>query len=155
MRHIPRGVLDRGLRRLLHALIALPAGLAGLLLGAAGRTEAADAVLLGPLRRLLGVPVTAPGRGRLTRYAAAALPLNVVSTSIAAYLWAILLLNLGYPLRPDVGSEPLEGAWGGPTIAGAWAVHAVGGTLTFALVGLPLATGLAALQRILARRLLP
>jgi hypothetical protein len=45
-------------------------------------------------------------------------------------------------------------AWGGPTLAGAWAVPAIGAVLVFVLVGLPILTGLAWLQGLLAKRML-
>jgi hypothetical protein len=78
------------------------------------------------------------------------LPVNVASFVLSAYVWLLLPLNVGYPLRGDT-AESLQDAWGGPTLAGAWAVHAVGGTLIFFLAGLPILNGVAWLQGRLAR----
>jgi len=80
------------------------------------------------------------------------LPLDAVAFVIAAYVWLLLPVNWAFPLRPDVGQEPLRDTWGGPTLAGAWAVHALGATLAFLVVGLPLLNGLAHVQQRWARR---
>jgi hypothetical protein len=71
-----------------------------------------------------------------------ALLLGVVSFVVAAYLLLGVLLNLAYPLRPDVAMTD----WGGPTLLGRWAVHASGGVL-FALVGVWLLPALRGLAR--------
>jgi hypothetical protein len=71
-----------------------------------------------------------------------ALLLASVSFAVSAYLILGVLLNLAYPLRPDVAVTD----WGGPTLLGRWAVHATGGVL-FALVGVWLLPALHALAR--------
>ena len=88
-----------------------------------------------------------PGRLLLVR-----LPLDAVAFAVAAYVWVLLPVNWAYPLRPDVGDEPLRDTWGGPTLAGAWAVHAIGATLVFLLVGVPILNGVALLQQRFATR---
>lgn len=60
-----------------------------------------------------------------------ALLLSAASLAITAYLTLGILLNLAYPLRPDVKVTD----WGGPTLLGRWGVHAAGGIL-FALLAL-------------------
>jgi hypothetical protein len=64
-----------------------------------------------------------------------ALPLAVATTAFTAMLAGLVLINLGYPLRPILGLGGHDGnvwastyydAWGGPTLAGAWTVHAIG-----------------------------
>lgn len=64
-----------------------------------------------------------------------ALPLAVVTTAFTAVLAGLVLINVGYPLRPILGLDGNDGsvwastyydAWGGPTLAGAWAVHGMG-----------------------------
>lgn len=64
-----------------------------------------------------------------------ALPLAVVTTAFTAVLAGLVLINVGYPLRPILGlsghdvsvwASTYYDAWGGPTLAGAWAVHGMG-----------------------------
>lgn len=99
-------------------------------------------VLLAPLTSLIAL---ADG-GRLCRRLAAGLlgrrvratrpralldlPVGLLALLVTGYLWLLVVLNLGYPLRPVLGMDgSLDNAWGGPTMAGAWAVHAGAGGL--------------------------
>lgn len=147
-------LLRTGLRRALYPLLALPASLVGLVLMLAGQTRATAALHRQLSRHLLDVPVPAPSRAATVAYTLVSLPANLIGSVPAGYLWAVLLLNLGYPLRPDTTAQSLETAWGGPTLAGAWAVHALGGLALFLLVGLPVLSAVAWLQAWLVRRML-
>jgi hypothetical protein len=43
-----------------------------------------------------------------------------VALAVTAYGWAIVALNLGYPVRWLIGmGGSLSDSWGGPTMAGA------------------------------------
>jgi hypothetical protein len=147
-------ILGVGLRRALYPLVALPLALASLALLLVGRHRAASAVQLGLLRRLLGRRFAPPSVGELVAYLLLILPGDAVALVVAGYLWLLVPVNLGYPLRPDTTAESVRDAWGGPTLAGAWAVHAVGAVLIFVLVGLPILNGVAWLQGLLAKRML-
>jgi hypothetical protein len=109
-------------------------------------------------RRLGAAVITVPSALRTVasgRFIAGmlALPLAVVTTAFAAMLGGLVLINVGYPLRPLLGLAGNNGsvwastyydAWGGPTLAGAWAVHAMGAML---LVFPPLAWAIRGLLR--------
>ncbi|MFG2720949.1 sensor domain-containing protein [Streptomyces sp. NPDC048416] len=134
-----RGVLREPFRagtwlRFAHLLLALPVGILclpiALVGGPAGRIQR------GLARRLLGVEVAAPGRTVRTgllalAHAIVSVPLNLIALTVSGYFWTVVVMNLGYPLRP--GGDPSQ-AWGGPTMAGAWAVHGIGGGVPFLLV---------------------
>jgi hypothetical protein len=68
-------------------------------------------------------PPRAPA-ARVALHAIGGIPLGMASLVITAYGWALVLLNVAYPIRS--GSD-LSGAWGGPSLAGAWAVHGAAG----------------------------
>jgi len=108
----------------------------------------------GLMRRLLGLRITDPPDRRVVAHALLSLPIKVASFLLAAYIWLLLPVNLGYPLRADTTAESLRQSWGGPTLAGAWVVHAIGAVLVFLLVGLPIMNGIAWLQGRFAQRLL-
>ncbi|MEV0096677.1 hypothetical protein [Streptomyces sp. NPDC050738] len=145
---IPRTILREPFRaqtwrRLAYIVLALPGGLLcvplALVGGPAGRIQRALA------RRLLGVQVDAPPRtGPLAlAHAVISTPLNLIAATVTCYFWTVVVINIGYPLRPD--SDP-SGAWGGPTMAGAWALHAAGGGVGFLLLTPWVMKGFAALQ---------
>ena len=73
-------------------------------------------------------------------WAAVAVTLPVFA--IIAYLLSGIVINLAYPLRPDV----LPTDWGGPSLAGRWTVHAVGG-LVFAMITPLISIGLRNVSR--------
>ena len=143
-----------GVRRALYPLVALPMSIGGLVLGGLGKARRASRLQRALLRRLLDLSVTDPSDRQVVTHSALSLPINLAAFPIAAYLWLILLVNFGYPLRPDTTSEAVRDSWGGPTLAGAWTVHAAGAALVFLLVGLPIMAGIAWLQGRLAHRLL-
>jgi hypothetical protein len=143
-----------GLRRALYALLALPVGITCLVLIVVGRPATAASLQRRLLRRLLALPIDDPPARRMAAHLLVSLPVNLVSFVLAGYVWLLLVLNLGYPLRGDTTAESLQDAWGGPTLAGAWAVHAVGGTMIFFFVGLPILSGVAWLQGRLVRTML-
>jgi len=147
-------VTATALLRALYPLLALPAGVACLGLIVVGKYATAASLQRGLIRRLLALPVADPSAGRTLAHSLVSLPANVASFVLSAYVWLLLPLNLGYPLRGDTTAESLRDAWGGPTLAGAWAVHAVGGVLIFCLAGLPIMNGLAWLQGRLAQGIL-
>jgi hypothetical protein len=147
--------LGHGLRRSLFPLAALPLGVYSILLVLAGRRARATELQTGLLPRLLLPGVPEPAESRALRYGLLSLPVNVVAFALAGYVWLIPVVNLAYPLRPDVTTESLaHGTWGGPTLAGAWSVHAVGAVLIFILIGLPILNAVAWLQARLARAVL-
>ena len=124
-------------RRSAYALAALPAGLASL---TGARVQPALA------HRLLDVPPVRPGRLRVALHALLSLPLGALSFVVAGYGWAIVVLNLLFPVRWLIGmGGSLEDSWGGPTLAGAWAVHAAGGLAALLLMP-TLMRGVTALQ---------
>ncbi len=94
-----------------------------------------------------------PGRPRAggLPHALLATPLNLVTAFITLYGWAIVPLNIGWPLR---AGDDYSDAWGGPTFAGAWAFHAVVGGIGFLLLMPWVVRGLTAVQFRVARSLL-
>jgi hypothetical protein len=138
-------------RRALYLLLALPVGVLcvplALVGGPVGRIQ------LGLQRRLLGAEFEVRERGGVLGvvYALAGVPLSLVAAVVTFYFWFVVVLNLGYPLRPD--SDP-TGAWGGPTMAGAWALHGIAGGVGFLLLTPWVAKGFTALQTRLAAGLL-
>jgi hypothetical protein len=155
-RRQPRiALLVRALRRAVYPLAALPLGVWALVLALAGRRARAGALEAGLIHKLLPPEDLKPVDERVLSYSLLSLPVNALAFAFACYVWLILPVNLGYPLRPDVTDESLRtGTWGGPTLAGAWGVHAVGAVLFFVLVGLPILNGVARLQGHLAQGLL-
>ena len=148
-------LLSRGLRSALYPLAALPVGLYVLALALMGRRQRAADLQVALLRALRPPPVPEPNPSRIVFCCVASLPLNVLAFAVAGYLWLILPINLGYPLRPDVTEESLKhGTWGGPTLAGAWSVHAIGAVGFFVLIALPLLSALGWLQSRIARAVL-
>lgn len=118
-------------KRLAFILLAVPIGLLcvplALIGGPAGRIQVALA------RRLLGTEITPRRRHWIRSVALTVLsvPINLAAVIVSSYFWTVVVLNLGYPLRPD---NDYHTAWGGPTLAGAWAFHAlVGGVVFFFL----------------------
>lgn len=123
-------------RRTLDILLAVPLALISVADG--GRLQ----------RRVLSRPVRATRfRGLL------GIPFYLPAALITAYSWALIALNIGYPLRWLIGmGGSTENAWGGPTLIGAWAFHAIFGGVTFLLATPWILRGLTAVQaRILGR----
>ncbi|MFG2373434.1 hypothetical protein ACGFY9_18415 [Streptomyces sp. NPDC048504] len=139
-------------RRTAYALLALPLGLACIPLALLGAPAARWQ--RGLVRRFLGAdsidPSGTPRAGGLP-HALLATPLNLITAFITLYGWAIVPLNLGWPLR---AGDDYSGAWGGPTFAGAWAFHAVVGGIGFLLLMPWVVRGLTAVQLRVARSLL-
>ncbi|MDG4862127.1 hypothetical protein P8605_28700 [Streptomyces sp. T-3] len=126
------------------AVLCLPLALVGS--PAAGRMQRSLA------RRLLGVDVVEPERASrplALAHAVLTLPLNLVAVVVTGYVWFVMLINLGYPLRPD--SDNYAHSWGGPTLAGAWAVHFLGGTVLVGLLMPWIVRGFTKLQARLVR----
>jgi hypothetical protein len=140
-------LLIRGLRSSLYPLAAFPVGLFSLAMALGGRRQSAAALQRRLLHTLLPASAPEPDRDRIVSFCLLNLPVNAPAFAVAGYLWLIPVLNLGYPLRPDVTAESLrQGTWGGPTLAGAWTVHAVGAVVFFVLIGVPLLSLIARLQ---------
>lgn len=135
-------------RRLAYILLACPVGLLcsalALVGGPAGRIQARLANLL------LDAGIDVRRRHRLRAFTLAVLsaPINLAAVVISFYFWLVVVLNLGYPLRPH---NDYKTAWGGPTLAGAWALHAVLGGVVFLFITAWTMRGLTALQARLAR----
>ena len=142
-------------RRTLYALLALPVGVVCVPLSILGGSPAAARLQQGLASRLLAVRLGRPPRrrvdGRVIGHALLSLPLNALSWALTVAVWAVALVNIAYPLRPD--SDDLSNAWGGPSLAGAWAVHGTAG-LALLLVAPWVVNGVTALQGRLARRML-
>ncbi|MGW3101417.1 hypothetical protein [Streptomyces sp. NPDC001100] len=140
-------------RRTAYALLALPVGLACVPLGLLGAPTARRQ--RGLVRRFLDTDIDTdmPGAARRggLRHALLATPLNLLTAFVTVYGWAIVPMNLGWPLR---AGDDYAGAWGGPTFAGAWAFHAVLGGIGFLLLMPWLVRGLTAVQLRVARSLL-
>jgi hypothetical protein len=85
--------------------------------------------------RLLGVSLERPPRrrvdGRVLGHALLTLPLNALSWALTVAVWALAVVSIACPLRPD--SDDLSNAWGGPSLAGAWAVHGSAGLVLLLL----------------------
>jgi Putative sensor len=142
-------------RRTLYALLALPMGVVCVPLSILGGSPAAVRLQQGLAGRLLAVGLERPSRrrldGRVLGHALLSLPLNALSWTLTVAVWAVAVVNIAYPLRPD--SDDLSNAWGGPSLAGAWAVHGAAG-LGLLLVAPWIVNGLTALQGRLARAML-
>jgi hypothetical protein len=139
-------------RRSAYALVALSVGLLSVPLvlagGPAGRLQARVA------RLLPGVAVGDASRRRVLLHGLLGVPLNAAAFAITGYGLLVVVLNLGYPLRPLLGlsADPAD-SWGGPTLAGTWAVHAAAGLVALFLMPW-IVRGLTGLQARLLRAVL-
>ncbi|WP_406126785.1 hypothetical protein [Streptomyces sp. NBC_00989] len=136
-------------RRTAYALLALPLGLACIPLALLGAPTARWQ--RGLVHRFLGTDLSGTPRAGGLPHALLATPLNLLTAFITLYGWAIVPMNLGWPLR---AGDDYSGAWGGPTFAGAWAFHAVLGGIGFLLLMPWVVRGLTAVQVRVARSLL-
>ncbi|MGX9889821.1 hypothetical protein [Streptomyces sp. NPDC002276] len=136
-------------RRTAYAVLALPVGLACVPLSLLGAPTARWQ--RGLVRRFLDADLPGTARRGGLRHALLATPLNLLTAFITVYGWAIVPMNLGWPLR---AGDDYSGAWGGPTFAGAWAFHAILGGIGFLLLMPWLVRGLTAAQVRVARSLL-
>jgi hypothetical protein len=142
-------------RRTLYVLLALPVGVACVPLSLLGGSRPAARLQQGLAGRLLGVRLARRQRrrldGRVIGHALLSLPLNALAWALTVAVWAVAVVNIAYPLRPD--TDDLSNAWGGPSLAGAWAVHGTAGLgLLFAAPWI--VNGVTALQGRLARAML-
>ncbi|HET6860212.1 MAG TPA: hypothetical protein VFH94_24355 [Streptomyces sp.] len=112
-------------------MLALPVGLLCIPLALVGGPAAR--IQRGLACRLLGLDTGAPARtGPLAlAHALVSAPLNAVAAVVTLFFWMVVVINIGYPLRPD---NDYAQSWGGPTLAGAWAVHGIAGGLGFLLL---------------------
>ena len=136
-------------RRTAYALLALPLGLACIPLALLGAPTARWQ--RGLAHRFLDTEISGTARAGGLPHALLATPLNLVTAFITLYGWAIVPMNLGWPLR---AGDDYSSAWGGPTFAGAWAFHAVIGGIGFLLLMPWVVRGLTAVQVRVARALL-
>ncbi|MFE2421191.1 hypothetical protein [Streptomyces hokutonensis] len=136
-------------RRTAYAVLAFPVGLVCVPLSLLGAPTARWQ--RGLVHRFLGADIPGTARRGGLRHALLATPLNLLTTFITVYGWAIVPMNLGWPLR---AGDDYAGAWGGPTFAGAWAFHAILGGIGFLLLTPWLVRGLTAVQVRVARSLL-
>ncbi|MGI5454640.1 hypothetical protein ACQEWB_15975 [Streptomyces sp. CA-249302] len=142
-------------RRFAYAVIAFPTSVVCVPLALVGAPAGRWQRRL--VRRWLGAgevggvdgPADGPRAGLV--HALVSLPVNLLTLAVTLYGWAIVPMNLGWPLR--AGSDHSH-AWGGPTFAGAWAFHAVLGGLGFLLLMPWVGRGLAAVQLRVARAFL-
>jgi len=132
-----------------YAVLALPVSVACVPLALFGAPTARWQRKL--VRRFLGADIPGTARGGGLPHALLATPLNLITAFSTLYGWAIVPMNLGWPLR--AGSD-YSSAWGGPTFAGAWAFHAVLGGIGFLLLMPWVVRGLTAVQLRVARSLL-
>ncbi|MBC6456661.1 hypothetical protein [Actinomadura sp. HBU206391] len=115
----------------IHALVALPVGLAGLIAALFGRPAPVGRTQRVLARRLLGVPVAEAAmssRGqtrRVLRYSLVCLPADLLSFALLGSAWAVFIAR--GVLYPVFGADHLERSWGGPSLAGAWAAHFIQG----------------------------
>ena len=136
-------------RRTAYALLALPLGLACIPLALLGAPTARWQ--RGLVHRFLDPEIPGTARAGGLPHALLATPLNLITAFITLYGWAIVPMNLGWPLR---AGDDHAGAWGGPTFAGAWAFHAVLGGIGFLLLMPWVVRGLTAVQLRVARSFL-
>jgi hypothetical protein len=114
-----------------YAVVALPAGMAGLIAGLFGAAAPVDRAQRALARRLLGVPDSGSAApqdrttGQVLRHSLARLPADLVSFALMGPAWAVFLAR--GVLYPVFGADNLDRSWGGPTLAGAWAAHFVQG----------------------------
>jgi hypothetical protein len=142
-------------RRTLYALLALPVGVVCVPLSILGGSPAAARLQQALASNLLALRLEGPRPARVDArvvgHALVSLPVNALAWALTVSLWALAVVNIAYPLRPD--SDDLSNAWGGPTLAGAWAVHGTAG-LAFLLLAPWIVRGLTGAQSRLARRML-
>jgi hypothetical protein len=142
-------------RRTLYALLALPVGVVCVPLSILGGSPAAARLQQALASSLLAVRLEGPRPARVDArvvgHALLSLPVNALAWALTVSLWALAIINIAYPLRPD--SDDLSNAWGGPTLAGAWAVHGTAG-LAFLLLAPWIVRGMTEMQSRLAWRML-
>ncbi|WP_405839782.1 hypothetical protein [Streptomyces sp. NBC_01518] len=136
-------------RRTAYALLALPLGLACIPLALLGAPTARWQ--RGLAHRFRDTEISGTARAGGLPHALLATPLNLITAFITLYGWAIVPMNLGWPLR---AGDDYSSAWGGPTFAGAWVFHAVIGGIGFLLLMPWVVRGLTAVQVRVARALL-
>jgi hypothetical protein len=136
-------------RRTAYAVLALPVGLACIPLSLLGAPTARWQ--RGLVRRFLHTEIPGTARTGGLAHALFSIPLNLITAFITLYGWAIVPMNLGWPLR---AGDDYSTAWGGPTFAGAWAFHAVLGGIGFLLLMPWVVRGLTAVQLRVARSFL-
>ncbi|SEC78721.1 hypothetical protein [Streptomyces sp. TLI_105] len=137
------------IRRTVHttarAFLALPAGLAAVVLTLTGQSGRAARLRA----RLAG------GDGwtgaRVLGRAVLGLPLDLAAFALVGYALFNSVRNFGYPLW--YLDTDYHQAWGGPTMAGVWAVHGLGWLLCLAVLLHWPVRWLAGGQRALDRRL--
>lgn len=113
--------------RAVRPALALPVGLASLVLGLTGQGRRAA--------RLQAWTSGVPG-WTLPRTAARTLlglPLDIAAFVLGAYSVFNTVRNLGYPIW--YGDTDYSQAWGGPTLTGVWLVHAFGWLACLYLIG--------------------
>ncbi|WP_225801129.1 hypothetical protein [Streptomyces sp. NK15101] len=141
------------IRRTVHtaarAFLALPAGLAAVVLTLAGQPGRAARLRA----RLTGGdgPAAAWTGGRVLGRTVLGLPLDAAAFVLVGYALFNSVRNFGYPIW--YLDTDYHQAWGGPTMAGVWAVHAGGWLLCLAVLLRWPVRSLAAGQRALDRRL--
>jgi len=121
------------------ALLSLPATVAALLLYSI-RSSLAPTMLWWLRSSWIGDrrPVSRPTLSWWLK----AVFLAAICAALSGYFLLGIVLNLAYPLRPDVALTD----WGGPTLLGRWSVHAAGGVL-FALAAFWVLPALQSLAR--------
>ncbi|NGO70311.1 sensor domain-containing protein [Streptomyces boncukensis] len=136
-------------KRTAYLLLAVPTGLLCIPLGLVA-PRSAGRIQLALAGRLLGgggpegPRAQRPRTGALAfAHAVLTVPVNLAAAVVTFYLWSIVAMNLGYPLRPGLDTE---NSWGGPSLAGAWALHAGVGGLGFLLLTPWVVRGFSALQ---------
>ncbi|CAM5644107.1 hypothetical protein [Streptomyces narbonensis] len=143
--------IARTVRTSARAFLALPVGLAAVVLTLTGQRDRA-ARLRNRVAHDGTRGTTATGGlagGRVLGRAVLGLPLDAAAFALVGYALFNSVRNLGYPIW--YLDTDYHQAWGGPTMAGVWTVHALGWLLCLAvLLHWPvrwLARGQAALDR--------
>ncbi|MGW5402091.1 hypothetical protein [Streptomyces sp. NPDC003952] len=129
--------------RAVRPALALPVGLAGLVLGLTGQG--------GRAARLQAWASGLPGwtGPRVAARTVLGLPLDIAAFVLGAYSVFNTVRNLGYPIW--YGDTDYHQAWGGPTLTGVWLVHAFGWLACLYVIGWIL-RGLGRGQHAIARR---
>lgn len=112
-----------GLRRSAYSALALPVGLAALVVTPFGGAGRAGRWQRGLAARFLDE--TGLGRAHAVRHAVVSLPVSVLAFVLVVPIWAIFVTRGIF--YPAFGADNLEDSWGGPTLAGAWFVHFIQG----------------------------